>query len=68
MEILDGGNTNLQINEWRSESCDTAADALKRRFVNLQVLVPRTGLTSDVDDLLNEHQGGKRRRFLAPAI
>ena len=51
--ILDGGNTNLQINNWRAELADTARDAL-RRFVNLQVLVPRAGLTSDVDTLLND--------------
>jgi hypothetical protein len=56
--IFDGGNTNEQINLWRSELADTARDALKKRFVNLQVLVPRLGLTSDVDALLNDIKQG----------
>lgn len=53
--ILDGGNTNAQINEWRSEVPDeSAAEELKRRFVNLQVLVPRTQASSEVESLLND--------------
>jgi hypothetical protein len=40
--ILDGGNTNARINKWREELPDhEATDALKKRFVNVQILVPR---------------------------
>jgi len=52
--ILDGGNTNEQINLWRGELDAGAREALTKRFVNLQVLVPRMGLTSDTDALLND--------------
>ncbi len=54
--ILDGGNTNEKINDWRGELADEGAvDELKRRFVNMQVLVPRSSLmTSDVEELLND--------------
>jgi hypothetical protein len=54
--ILDGGNTNAQINEWRRTlPDDPSPEELKRRFVNVQVMVPRTPvLTSDVEDLLND--------------
>jgi len=53
--ILDGGNTNAQINEWRQELSDElASEALKARFVNLQVLVPRVQISADVEALLND--------------
>src|SRR5262249_10615396 len=54
--ILDGGNTNAQINDWRAElPQEGAAEELKRRFVNVQVLVPRTELlTEEIESLLND--------------
>lgn len=53
--ILDGGNTNEQINQWRADLSDeTAAEQLQKRFINAQVLVPRVQLTSGVETLLND--------------
>jgi len=54
--ILDGGNTNEKINDWRRDLAEEGAiDELKKRFVNMQVLVPRTHvMTSDVEELLND--------------
>jgi AIPR protein len=52
--ILDGGNTNKQINDWRFRLADdTAVDDLRKRFVNIQVLVPR-GETDQFEELLND--------------
>lgn len=53
--ILDGGNTNAQVNEWRSSLPEEdSVNELKQRFVNIQVLVPRERITSSVEALLND--------------
>ncbi len=54
--ILDGGNTNAQINDWRRDLPEeSAADEMKSRFVNMQIMVPRTPiLTTEVAGLLND--------------
>lgn len=56
--ILDGGNTNAQINIWREEQEDEyPEEELKRRFVNVEVFVPRKGSTLSIpqfQDLLND--------------
>lgn len=54
--ILDGGNTNLQINDWRTNLAEqSAAEQLKRCYVNVQVLVPRNpALDEEVETLLND--------------
>ena len=42
--VLDGGNTNARINKWRQELPDaTAIEEMKKRFVNVQILIPRLG-------------------------
>lgn len=63
--ILDGGNTNARINKWRqeldAENPEELKSELRRRFVNVQVLVPVSddgatgGLpTHAMVDLLND--------------
>lgn len=53
--ILDGGNTNAQINDWRSDLPDESAhEELKKRYANVQVLVPRTRNYAELDALLND--------------
>lgn len=55
--ILDGGNTNAQINDWRESLPEESLEALKRRHVNVQVLIPRIEngeMPSELGDLLND--------------
>lgn len=57
--ILDGGNTNARINLWREELQDgpDAVDELGKRFVNVQVLIPKLDgwpPTQEMIDLLND--------------
>ena len=58
--ILDGGNTNERINKWREELGDVenAKEELGKRFVNVQVLIPRldgdVAPTGPMEDLLND--------------
>lgn len=53
--ILDGGNTNAQINDWRRTLDDQAVEELKRRFVNMQVLVPCAEIVdAELEALLND--------------
>jgi hypothetical protein len=53
--ILDGGNTNAQINEWRRLLDEDSSDELKSRYVNLQVLVPSADVVDVLlDELLND--------------
>jgi hypothetical protein len=56
--ILDGGNTNARINKWREELPDQdAAEELKKRFVNVQILIPMVGdapPTQQMTMLLND--------------
>jgi AIPR protein len=41
--ILDGGNTNARINKYREDlDDDKGVEELEKRFVNVQVLVPRS--------------------------
>jgi hypothetical protein len=57
--ILDGGNTNARINEWRTVlSGEEAAERLTQGFVNVQVLLPQlkgaSEPTGKMFDLLND--------------
>jgi AIPR protein len=62
--ILDGGNTNARIKQWRTDLLETGRkseellEELRKRFVNVQVLVPKMGTTelpsADMAELLNE--------------
>jgi len=57
--ILDGGNTNAQINKWREGLDDEEVEQeLEKRYVNVQVLIPRlTGVTfptGEMQALLND--------------
>jgi hypothetical protein len=58
--ILDGGNTNERINKWREEvgDAENAKEELGKRFVNVQVLIPRIDgdapPTGPMEDLMND--------------
>jgi len=57
--ILDGGNTDARINKWREDLADSVAkDELPKRFVNVQVMVPKLQGSDlpigEMEDLLND--------------
>ncbi len=57
--ILDGGNTNARINQWREDlPNDEAAQRLPEAYVNAQVLIPGLNgageLSAEMMDLLND--------------